>query len=186
MYYETIFIVNPDVSQENTEKLVDSLKDKIGKVSGARVVKQEYWGVRPLAYSIAKRKRGHYILLVTDGDAKALAVLEQALRLEERVLRYMTTRLEELSDQPSPIIRRREAATQQAAEADAAKLETAEAPAQEPAKEEAAAAGDPASSETSEASAKEEAAEAAPEAEAEEAAAKPEESAKTKGEEAAA
>jgi len=150
VYYETIFIVNPDVSQENTEKLIDSLKTRVEKVGNARIVKQEYWGVRPLAYSIAKRKRGHYVLLVTDGDARALAVLEQALRLEERVLRYMTTRLEELSDQPSPIIRRREAAAQQAAEAEAARLAAAEQAAREPAKEAEASGSDEAPAATEE------------------------------------
>ncbi|MDX8387845.1 MAG: 30S ribosomal protein S6, partial [Ghiorsea sp.] len=59
MYYETVFIVNPDISQENTEVLTNELVEKIEK-AGARIVKREYWGVRPLAYSIQKRNRGHY------------------------------------------------------------------------------------------------------------------------------
>jgi len=105
VYYETIFIVNPDVSKENTEVLTDTLVKRVEKASG-RIVKREYWGSRPLAYQIAKRKRGHYVLLVTDGESAAAQALEEGLRLEERVLRFLTTRLQELSDEPSPLLRR--------------------------------------------------------------------------------
>jgi small subunit ribosomal protein S6 len=115
VYYETVFIVNPDVSQENTTILTDSLVERVEK-AGGRIVKREYWGARPLAYQIAKRKRGHYTLLVTDGEPAAVAALEQALRLEERVLRFLTTRLQELSDEPSPPLRRRPAPSEQASE----------------------------------------------------------------------
>ncbi len=106
MYYETIFIVNPDVSQENTDEFTDTLVQRVEK-AGGRIVKREYWGSRPLAYQIAKRKRGHYVLLVTDGEAKAAATLEEGLRLDERVMRFLTTRLTELSDEPSPLLRRK-------------------------------------------------------------------------------
>jgi len=105
VYYETIFIVNPDVSKENTEALTDTLVKRVEKASG-RIVKREYWGSRPLAYQIAKRKRGHYVLLVTDGESAAVQALEEGLRLEERVMRFLTTRLQELSDEPSPLLRR--------------------------------------------------------------------------------
>jgi len=105
VYYETIFIVNPDVSKENTETLADGLVKRVEKASG-RIVKREYWGSRQLAYQIAKRKRGHYMMLVTDGEHAAVQALEEGLRLEERVLRFLTTRLQELSDEPSPLLRR--------------------------------------------------------------------------------
>ncbi|MDQ6955544.1 MAG: 30S ribosomal protein S6 [Mariprofundaceae bacterium] len=117
MYYETIFIVNPDVSQENTEELTNALVERVEKASG-RIVKREYWGSRPLAYSIAKRKRGHYMLLVTDGEPKAIEALENAIRLEERIMRFLTTRLTELSDAPSPLMRRKSVPVEEAASAD--------------------------------------------------------------------
>jgi len=118
VYYETIFIVNPDISQENTEKLTDDFVAKVEK-AGGRIVKREYWGIRPLAYSIAKRKRGHYVLLVTDGEPTALQALERAISLEERVIRSLTTRLNELSDSPSPLLRRKTARTEETADASA-------------------------------------------------------------------
>jgi len=113
VYYETIFIVNPDVSQENTEELTNALVERVEKAAG-RIVKREYWGSRPLAYSIAKRKRGHYVLLVTDGEPAAIQALEAAIRLEERVMRFLTTRLTELSDAPSPLMRRKPAPAEEA------------------------------------------------------------------------
>jgi small subunit ribosomal protein S6 len=118
VYYETIYIVNPDISQEKTQELTDQLVAKVEK-AGGRIVKREYWGVRPLAYPIEKRKRGHYVLLVTDGEAAALQALETAIQLEERILRFLTVRLNELSDEPSPLMRRRKAREERAAEAEA-------------------------------------------------------------------
>jgi len=125
VYYETIFIVNPDVSQENTEQLTNDLVERVEK-AGGRIVKREYWGSRQLAYSINKRKRGHYTLLITDGEPKAAAALEEGLRLDERVIRFLTTKLDELSDEPSPLLRRK-AKPAPEAEAPAAEAESAEA-----------------------------------------------------------
>jgi len=124
VYYETIFIVNPDVSQENTEELTDALVERVEKAAG-RIVKREYWGSRPLAYSIAKRKRGHYMLLVTDGEPKAIEALENAIRLEERIMRFLTTRLTELSDAPSPLMRRKVTPVEEAAPSDDASTDDA-------------------------------------------------------------
>jgi len=112
MYYETVFIVNPDISQENNEILTNELVEKIEK-AGARIVKREYWGSRPLAYSIQKRNRGHYSLLVTDGAADVSKMIDETLRLNERILRYLTTSITELSDEPSPLLRRRVVASEE-------------------------------------------------------------------------
>ena len=149
MYYETIFIVNPDVSQENTESITDNFVERIEK-AGGRIVKREYWGSRPLAYSIAKRKRGHYVMLVTDGEPVAVKALEHAIRLDERIMRFLTTKLTELSDEPSPLLRRRSTT------AEKEETTTDAAPA---AKEEASTDAAPAAEVTAEASAKEAAAE---------------------------
>jgi len=128
LYYETIFIVNPDISQENTEALTDDLISKVEKVGG-RIVKRENWGSRPLAYSITNRKRGNYMLLVTDGSPEAIKTLEHAISLEERIIRSLTTRLTELSDKPSPLLRRAQAAAKREEEAAEAKAAADAAPA---------------------------------------------------------
>jgi len=142
LYYETIFIVNPDISQENTEILTNDLVSKVEK-AGGRIVKRENWGSRPLAYTIANRKRGTYVLLVTDGGVEALNALERAITLEERIIRSLTTRLTELSDKPSPLMRRAQAAAKREAEAaEAAEQAEAAAEAAQPADDAASQAAD--------------------------------------------
>jgi len=105
VYYETTFIVNPDVSQDNTQNITNQLVERVEK-AGGRVIKREYWGARMMAYSINKRKRGHYMFLVTDGDGAAIAALEDAIRLDERIVRFLSVRSESFSDKPSPLARR--------------------------------------------------------------------------------
>ena len=129
MYYETVFIVNPDISQENTETMTNELVDKIEK-AGARIVKREYWGSRPLAYSIQKRNRGHYSLLVTDGAADVSKMIDETLRLDERVMRFLTTSITELSDEPSPLLRRRVAASEDKPTEEKTEAKSEEAPAE--------------------------------------------------------
>jgi len=135
MYYETVFIVNPDVSQENTEVLTNELIEKIEQ-AGSRIVKREYWGVRPLAYSIQKRNRGHYALLVTDGAASVSKLIDETLRLDERILRFLTTSITELSDEPSPLLRRRVTAATEESKAETKETEAKEADTKEEAKAE--------------------------------------------------
>ena len=62
-------------------------------------------------------------MLVTDGEPAAIQALEAAIRLEERVMRFLTTRLTELSDAPSPLMRRKSAPAEEAASTDEAATE---------------------------------------------------------------
>jgi len=123
MYYETVFVINPDVSQENAQQLTDNLVERVEQAAG-RIVRREYWGSRQLAYSIQKRKRGHYMLLITDGAAKSIAALEKALRLEERILRFLTVQLTELPTAASPLMRTETKAAESEEESDSAKETT--------------------------------------------------------------
>ncbi len=103
MYYETVFIVHPDLSRENAAKLVDELIARVEK-HGGRVVKRESWGLRELAYRIANRRRGHYFLVVVDGEPAVQQAFERDLRLNEHVIRWLSVRIDEVSEEPSPII----------------------------------------------------------------------------------
>ncbi|MDQ6961188.1 MAG: 30S ribosomal protein S6 [Mariprofundaceae bacterium] len=128
MYYETVFVINPDVSQENAQQLTDQFVERVEQAAG-RIVRREYWGNRQLAYSIQKRKRGHYILLITDGSAKSVAALEQAIRLEERIMRFLTVQLNELPTAASPLMRTETKAAEEveSSESDKAEEKTEEA-----------------------------------------------------------
>jgi small subunit ribosomal protein S6 len=91
--YETIYIVKPDLSEEENKALTTRVTEVVAKMNG-EVRKLEDWGVRKLAYPIDKIARGRYMYLRSDGDAKLIAELERRLRLDDRVIRYQTVKLD--------------------------------------------------------------------------------------------
>lgn len=101
--YELTYIVRQDVPQSDVEKLTEEfakiIKEHKGKVKG-----QEYWGLRNLAYRINKNRKGHYTLLKIDAPAEAISEVERRMRIHDDVMRYMTIRVEKLSDEPSPMM----------------------------------------------------------------------------------
>lgn len=98
--YETVFIARQELSTAQVDSLTETfckiLTDAKGKVS-----KTENWGMRTFAYKIEKSRKGHYVLVESDVEAPALLEMERQMRLSDDVLRYMTIKLEKLSDGPS-------------------------------------------------------------------------------------
>jgi small subunit ribosomal protein S6 len=91
--YETIYIVKPDLTDEENKALTTRINEVIETMNG-EVRKLEDWGIRKLAYPINKLTRGRYMYLRSDGDATLIAELERRLRIDERVIRYQTVKLE--------------------------------------------------------------------------------------------
>lgn len=87
--YETVFIVNPSLSQEESQPLFDKVTDLIVAHQGL-MVKFDEWGQKRLAYEIKKQTRGYYILLDFCGNGSLVKELERNMRLDDRVLKYMT------------------------------------------------------------------------------------------------
>ena len=103
-YYETVFIARQDLTTQQVDELTKKSISIIESLGG-KIHKTESWGLRPLAYRIRKNRKGHYVLIEVDAPPPAVLELERTLRLNEDVLRYMSVRLETLSDKPSAIIR---------------------------------------------------------------------------------
>ena len=74
---------------------------------GGTVQKREYWGLRSLAYRIKKNRKGHYMLLGLDAPPASITEMERQLRLNEDVLRFMTLRVDEITEEPSAILTRK-------------------------------------------------------------------------------
>src|SRR5262249_23742102 len=74
-----------------------------------KVEKQEYWGLRTLAYRIKKNRKGHYVLLNLNSPANAIVELERQLKINEDVLRFITVRVEAFEQSNSSRKREREA-----------------------------------------------------------------------------
>lgn len=98
--YESVYIARPDISATQVETLTADMK-KILEDNGGKVTKDEYWGLKSLAYRIKKNRKGHYSLLNIDCPAAALTEMERNMRLHEDVLRYMSVRVDEHEEEPS-------------------------------------------------------------------------------------
>ncbi|MFZ2445392.1 MAG: 30S ribosomal protein S6 [Syntrophobacteraceae bacterium] len=95
--YETFFIVDPDLPDETTS-VVDTKVQSIVTSNGGEVLTYTPWGKRKLAYPIRKRTRGLYVLMEYSGGADMVAELERNLRIDERVLKFITVKLEDRFD----------------------------------------------------------------------------------------
>jgi small subunit ribosomal protein S6 len=91
--YETIYIVQPDLGDEEIKALSTKVQDIIANMNGD-FKRLEDWGVRKLAYPINKSPRGRYFYLRFDGDSPLIAELERRLRLDDKVYRYQSVKLE--------------------------------------------------------------------------------------------
>jgi small subunit ribosomal protein S6 len=111
--YETIIIVQPELGDDELKGLSAKIQEIISSMKGD-FKRLEDWGVRKLAYPINKFVRGRYYYLRFDGDAPLIAELERRLRLDDKVVRYQSVKLE----------------TDTGAAAVAAKAEESEAPAE--------------------------------------------------------
>ena len=104
--YEHVLIARPDISPAQVEGLMEELSTFLDK-QGAKVSKTEYWGLRNLSYPINKQRKGHYSLLNIDGPAEAIHELERQHRISDDIMRYMTVKVEELEEAPSPMMSRK-------------------------------------------------------------------------------
>lgn len=105
-FYEHVLIARPDISPAQVEGLIEELSTFLDK-QGAKVSKSEYWGLRNLSYPINKQRKGHYSLLNIDGPAEAIHELERQHRISDDIMRYMTIKVEELDENPSPMMSRK-------------------------------------------------------------------------------
>jgi small subunit ribosomal protein S6 len=87
--YETVFIANDELSEEQRQPLFDKLKGLVSEDQGM-LVKFDEWGHKRLAYEIKKHTRGYYVLMEFCGDGALVKEIERNMRLDDRVLKYMT------------------------------------------------------------------------------------------------
>ncbi len=138
--YETIVIIDPDLSKEAEAPILERVNDLIPQFGGTLIVTDD-WGTRKLAYDIKKKNRGHYVRLDFCGDGALVQEIERFFKIDDKVLKFMTVLLDGNAD-PEAIkaeIDEKTAAEEKSAEAaeqSAEKAETTEKA--EPAEEEQA------------------------------------------------
>ena len=105
--YEHVFLARQDLAQAQVDALAENAT-KILTDNGGKVVKNENWGLRGLAYRIAKNRKAHYVMLETDAPPAAMAELERQTGLNEDVIRFMTIRVDAHEEGPSAMMRKSE------------------------------------------------------------------------------
>lgn len=93
-FYEVMFIVRPDVADEDLDKLIAGLEQTVTNGGGA-IRSTEKLGRRKLAYLVRKFTEGNYVLLTIDADGALIAELERRLRVSEPVIKFITVRMDE-------------------------------------------------------------------------------------------
>ncbi|BAK66806.1 30S ribosomal protein S6 [Sphingobium sp. SYK-6] len=106
-YYEHVFLARQDLAQAQVDALAENAA-KIIEAQDGKVTKVESWGLRNLAYKIAKNRKAHYVMLNIDAPAGVVAELERQTQINEDVIRFMTVRVEELEGGPSVMMRKNE------------------------------------------------------------------------------
>jgi small subunit ribosomal protein S6 len=105
--YEHVFLARQDLAQAQVDALAENAT-KILTDNGGKVVKTETWGLRSLAYRIAKNRKAHYVMLDLDAPAPAIAELERQSNINEDVIRFLTLKVDEHEKGPSAMMRRGE------------------------------------------------------------------------------
>jgi small subunit ribosomal protein S6 len=105
--YEHVFLARQDLAQAQVDALAENAT-KIITDNGGKVVKTETWGLRSLAYRIAKNRKAHYVLLDVDAPPGVVAELERQTQINEDVIRYMTIKVDAHEAGPSAMMRRNE------------------------------------------------------------------------------
>lgn len=92
--YEGVFIINPDLTADAAKGVVTQVQELVSK-NGGRVDGLQEWGKRRMAYKIKKKQEGNYVIVNFQLDSKQTKKLEQALRLNDNLLRYMLVNKDE-------------------------------------------------------------------------------------------
>ena len=98
--YESVFIARQDISTGQVDALCEEFEGIITS-GGGKILKKEYWGLKTLAYRIKKNRKGHYILFNIEADAATMDEYDRKLGLNEDVIRVLTIKTEDVSDEPS-------------------------------------------------------------------------------------
>ncbi len=104
IYYETMYILRPDIAEEEVNKHIEKY-NKLLETMGGKILDSQMRGKRRLAYPISKNREGIYVQLSHQGDGQHIEKIEKAMRLSEDVIRYMTIKQSGPLPTPKPKIK---------------------------------------------------------------------------------
>lgn len=92
-HYETVFIATPVLSEDQMKEAVEKFRNILRK-NNAEIVHEEDWGLRKLAYPIEKKSTGFYHLIEYKAEGEAIDNLELEFKRDERILRFLTVKMD--------------------------------------------------------------------------------------------
>ena len=92
-HYETVVILTPVLSDDQMKETVAKFK-KLLTDNGAEILNEEAWGLKKMAYAIEKKSTGFYCLLEFTAEPSVINTLETGYRRDEKVIRFMTVKLD--------------------------------------------------------------------------------------------
>jgi small subunit ribosomal protein S6 len=96
-YYETLYLINPNLSDEEYGNTVTKFNSLVEKKKGV-IIKVEEWGKKALAYEFKKFDKGYYVLLQYCGEGSMISEFEREMRLDEKILQHQTVKLADKAD----------------------------------------------------------------------------------------
>ena len=105
--YEHVFLARQDLAQAQVDAMAEAAT-KIVEDHKGKVVKTESWGLRSLAYRIAKNRKAHYVMLEIEAPGDTIAELERQTLINEDIIRFMTVRVDEHETGPTVMMRKNE------------------------------------------------------------------------------
>ncbi len=91
--YETVFILNPVLSEKQTKETVKKIEDYLTS-NNAKIVSKENWGLKKMAYPIQNKKSGFYNLIEFQANGDLINSLELQMKREERIMRFLTVSMD--------------------------------------------------------------------------------------------
>ena len=98
--YEHVFICRQDLTSVQAETLAEEFKGTLTD-NGGKIVGTEYWGLRSIAYRMNKNRKGHYFMLKSECNSKAVEEMERLMNIHEDIMRFLTIKVKKLTDEPS-------------------------------------------------------------------------------------
>ncbi len=101
--YESVIICRQDITKNQLDIIISEFKKNIENEKG-KILNEEYWGLKNLAYEINKNKKAHYTMLIIESHPNKIAEYERKLRLHEDVIRFMTIKIKTFDGKQSNMV----------------------------------------------------------------------------------
>jgi|TARA_B110000503_G_scaffold34642_1_gene56465 small subunit ribosomal protein S6 len=103
-FYEHTYITSPELSSQETDSVRKKINDILEKNDG-RILKEEDWGIRSLAYPIKKSSKGKYSNIYIEGNNKVIKEIELFERYDERVIKFLSIKIKKIPEENSELVK---------------------------------------------------------------------------------